>query len=523
MKHIIIGAGLGGMLTGILMKKARPDDEVVIYDGNAIPGGFCTAFEKLTNYNDEKIKYTINIPLLTSDFAENHPFDLFLKYLGVKNINWKKVDKLFQFYPLNEKPILFTKSNGINELIERAVPEERENIKKFFAEMKIFYNDIFHKAYVNNTPKQAIELLFKIPKTIITLLTDKPYLKTLNKIGINKSKDVKDVLCAAEAFLGVDVDKVSSVMEKLMLQSFLENDSVQPDKNDNFQTLSNNIANRFIELGGIIHYKTKVDSITFDNKKATGIKIGGQLVAADNVIISTGQDMIYDLIKDGEYIPKVKSLMKKIKKLPFPNSDFYSYYLVDKKFVDENPRFIDIAYHVYKLPEGIDRCNWKLAMSIPNQLYNDKYYIMWIVMVEQDQKEIDRWIDLRNADYKKYTEEKEKMSELFIKQLQTVEPAFKKNPPLKHVLTFSPASYLPYGSKYPICGLAQVPENATAKRMTPHILENLSISSASSFSGGLWGAIGGAWQGFTAIYEKLYGIQIGNHDVVYKPGLKNLP
>jgi hypothetical protein len=148
---------------------------------------------------------------------------------------------------------------------------------------------------------------------------------------------------------------------------------------------------------------------------------------------------------------------------------------------------------------------------------------MWIVMVEQDQKKIDEWMDLRKKDYKKYTEEKERMAEMFLKELQEVEPVFKKHPPLKHIITFSPASYLPYGSKYPICGLAQVPENVGAKRMSPVVLDNLFISSGSNFSGGMWGAIAGAWQGFAAIYEKVYGIQVGNHDVLYKPELKNLP
>ena len=522
MKTIIIGAGLGGIITGILLKKAKPEDEVIIYDGNKIPGGFCTAFEKVTTYNDEKIKYTVNIPLLTSDFAEGDPFDLFFKYLGVKNIRWNIVDKLFQYYPQNEDPILFTKSGGIKNLLDRAGDDEKKNIQKFFDEMKVFYNDIFHRSYVNPTPLQALELLFKIPKSIITLMTDKPYLKSLDEIGI-KTQSIKDLLCAAEAFLGVDVDKVSTVLEKLMLQSFLENNAVQPSKGNTFQTLSDNIAERFVELGGVINYNTPVESVTFDGGKASGVVINGEKTASDTVIISTGQDRIYDLIKNGKQIPKINSLMKKIKKIPFSNSDFYSYYLVDRKFVEANPKFVDIAYHVYRLPEGRDRCNWKLAMSIPNQMYNDKYYVLWIVMVEQDQNKIDEWIDLRKNDYKKYTDEKEKMASYFIEILQEIEPAFKKEPPLKHILTLSPASYIPYGSKYPICGLAQVPDNVGAKRMTPPILDNLFISSASSFSGGLWGAIAGAWQGFTAMYEKIYGVRIGNHDVLYKPGLDNLP
>ena len=60
-KIIIIGAGLGGLVNGILLKKANPENDVVIYDSNKIPGGFCTSFQKVTAYNNEKIKYTLKL------------------------------------------------------------------------------------------------------------------------------------------------------------------------------------------------------------------------------------------------------------------------------------------------------------------------------------------------------------------------------------------------------------------------------------------------------------------------------
>ena len=521
LKTIIVGAGLGGLIHGILLKKARPDDEVVIYDSNKIPGGFCTAFEKIAKIGDEKIKYTVNIPLLTSDFGPKEPFDLFLDYMGVKNIKWNIVNNLFQYYPLDEAPFLFTK-DGANELLKRATSKERKNIEKFFEELKKFYQDVFHRAYINPTPLQSIELLLKIPKTIFKLLSKKTYLEIINRIGI-ESKTIKEILSAAEAFMGVDVDKVSAVGEMLMIQSFLENNAEQPADGYNFQDLSDNLAERFKELGGKLILNTKVDSLLFDGNKVAGVKIKEEKFNSNVVVLAVAQDRIEELLKTGNHISKISKLTKKIKKLPYPNTDFYCYYLLDKKVVDENPRFKDIAYHVYKLPEGRDRCNWKLAMSVPDKLYNNKYYILWLVMFEQDQKKIDEWMKLRDTDYKKYNEEKEKMADLFLKELQEVEPVFKKNPPIKHVMTFSPASYLPYGSKYPISGLAQTPDNFAAARMSPYLLDNLFISGGASFSAGLWGAIAGGWQGFVAHYEKVYGIKIGNHDVLYKPGLKNLP
>lgn len=523
-KTIIIGAGLGGLIHGILLKMAEPKEEVVIYDLNKIPGGFCTAFKKAAQYNGEKIKYTINIPLITSDFGAGEPFDLFLNYLGVKNLQWRNITNLVQYYPENTAPFLFTKT-GPEDLIERAKDKkERKNIKKYFDKMKRFYNDIFHKAYVNPTPLQSIKLLFTIPQTILTMLNDKPYLKVLDKIGI-KSEDIKEILCAAEAFMGADVDKVSAVGEMLMIQSFLENNSYQPDasKGYTFQTLSDNLADRFKELGGNLILGQKVDHILFDKQNATGVVVNGKEESADTVIISTAQDVIAPLLQNGKHIKNIAKFLKKVNKLDYANSDYYCYYLIDKQTVIDNPKLIDIAYHVYKLPEGSDRCNWKLAMWVPNELVNDKYFVLSLVMVEQDQNVIDQWKDLRENDYKKYETEKEKIAQMYLEMLQEVEPIFKEHPPIKHLITFSPISYWQYGSRCPISGYAQTPANFGVNRMTPYLLDNLYISAGASFSGGVWGAIAGAWQGFVASYEKIYGIKIGDHDVLYKPGLKNLP
>lgn len=519
---IIIGAGLGGLIHGILHKKARPSDRVVIYDLNKIPGGFCTSFKKISNYDGEKIVYTVNIPLITSDFNPGEPLEEFLKYLGVKNLNWKAIDNLFEYYPLEGEPYVLRKDN-VEDLINLSDDEkEKESVRKFFAIMKQFYNDLMNKAQINPEPLDAIRLLFTIPSTILRILNDTDYLSTVEKLGI-KTPIIKEILRCPEAFMGAEADVVSAAGEISMIQSFLQNTSLQPHNGDSFQTLSDRIAERFVELGGELILGTKVDHIVFDKKKATGISINGEFVPADSVVLSVAQDSIKPLLKYGEHIPQIKSRIKKIKSLPPPNSDYYCYYLIDKKVVEEKPELLNTAYHIYKLHDdnGID--NWKLPIWVPDELINDKYYVLTLIVTEKDQSKIDYWMELRAKDYRKYVEEKEKVAAKFLEVLQSVEPVFKKHPPLKHLMTMSPASYLPYGSKYPISGLAQTPKNFGMNRMTPCILDNLFLSSNANFTCGVWGAIAGSWQGFVASYEREYGIKIGNHDILYKPSLKNLP
>ena len=521
-KIIIIGAGLGGLVNGILLKRAKPEDEVIIYDSNKIPGGFCTSFQKVTTYNDEKIKYTFNVPVVTSDFCENEPLDLLLKYMGVKPVQWKVVKKPFQYYPVNDKPFLFTKEHGVEDLVKRTPLKEKKRAKKFFDNMKKFYNEIFHKARMNPNFFEALKMLLTIPKSIFMLLQNKTYKQYIKDSGI-KTKLIQEIFSVTEGFMGVEVERASAVGELLMIQSFLENNLVQPTNGNTFQDLSNNLAERFKELGGKLILNTKVDSVSFNNKKATGVIINNKLEEADYVIMSVAQDRIEDLIKKGIHISKIKKFIKKVKKIPYPNSDFYSLYLLDKKVVDKYPKLREITYHIYRKNNGIGGNNWNLFIFIPDVVYNKKYYAMNLLYIEHDQLKIDQWIELRKKNRKKYDEEKEKMASLLIRELQEVEPIFKENPPLKHLLSMSPASYINYGSKYPISGLAQTPKNFLLTRMKQILLDNLFISNGASFSAGVWGAIAGGWMGFVEGYKKMYGIQIGNKDVLYKPGLKNLP
>ncbi len=522
-KTIIVGAGLGGLVHGIMLKKACPDDEVVIYDSNKRPGGFCAAFKKTINAGKDKVEYTVNIPLITSDFGKNEPFDLFLKYIGVENIEWEIVNNIFQYYPLNEKPFSFTTKNGAKDLLNLTKnKKEKKKLNKFFVNLAKFYRNVFYKCYINPTVFQSIKMLLTMPKTVFELLSDKTYLEVLNSIGI-ESQVIKDILGAAEAFMGVDIDKVTGSGELLMIQTFLENNSERPAGNYNFQSLSDKLADKFIELGGMLNLNTEVESVSFNKRKAGGVLINGKKVPSDIVVLAVAQDRIESLIARGKYISKISRLIKKVKKIPYPNSDYYCFYLIEKKVVDENPGLINFAYHIYKLPENMDKCNTKLTILVPNKLYNKKYYVLCIVMFEKDQNEIDKLIELRKKDYKKYIQKKDKQAEIFLKELQEIEPVFKKNPPIKHILTISPASYIQYGSKYPIGGLALTPSNFSNNRMSSILLDNLFITGGASFSPGVWGAMAGGWQGFVVNYEKIYGVKIGNHDVTYKPGLKNLP
>lgn len=521
-KNIIIGAGPGGLIHGLLLKKARPDDEVIIYEAIDKPGGFCTTFEKAVTYKKEKLFYKINIPLITSQFSEGESFDQLLDYLGVENIRWKHVKKIFKYYPLDSDPFIFS-TTGPNDVINLCCDiKEKNALTKHFKTQKKLINDLLFNFTMHPNFWQKLKILFTMPGSALMAASDKTYKTYLDQLGI-KTPLVREIIDLAEAFMGTDVDKVSAVAEMGMIESFLSSKAVQPCNGDDFITLPENMERRFLQLGGKVIYKTKINEIVFSGNKAIGIKTGSETILADNIILAVEQDAIPPLLQKGKHIKKIEKLLQKANALSLPNSDYYAYYLIDKKAIEERPDLKEIGYHIYKLPDGLIKDNWRLPIWVPDQLINDKYYYLGMVLIEHDQEKIDWWIDLRNTNYAQYKQEKEKLAAEYEKALIQVEPLFQKYPLLKPLLVFSPASYLPYGSKYPISGYAQTPQNIGVNRMHPILLENLTISGSASFSGGVFGAIVGAWVAFYMSFRKKYDIQIGNKKAMFSTDIKNLP
>ncbi len=517
-KIIIIGAGLGGLTHGILLKSANPDINVEIYDMNSYPGGFCFSFKKSTMHENEKVTYTINLPVVTTDFEDEGRLGLFLKFLGIKNIRWEHIKFPFAYYSPDEKPFIYS-HDKISDIVDLFPADEKSKAVDLFSEMQRIFHDVLNKIRLNPTPVQAIKMLFTMPETMLFLIKNRTYHKHIQKKGI-KTPYLQDMLCIAESFMGVEPERASALAEIVTIQSLLTSNPMQPAMGDNFQTLSKRFADRFIELGGKIYLNSKVDSVVFNKNKAEGIRINGRVEKSDAVILAVAQDKIKELIQEGKSISKIKKTISNIDKIGFANTDYYAYYLIDKKVVDKEPRLLDVSSHIYRRYNKTTGKHWNLNMFIPKELINDKYYLMSLFYVEKDQDAINQWIDQKTNNYPLYEEKKKIIDDMLLSEFIDSEPIFKEIPPLKKLISISPASYEPYGSKYPINGLAQTPMNFGLTRMQPVLLDNCFISGGASFSAGIWGALAGGWSSFTASYKKLFGIKIGDNSLMFKPGMK---
>ena len=106
--------------------------------------------------------------------------------------------------------------------------------------------------------------------------------------------------------------------------------------------MSLRIAERFKEMGGVIHTQAPVSEIVIKGKKTEGIKLAdGSFVPADIVISAVDTDFLFGKLIDRKYMPKdlVKAYERR-KAYPI-TTGFQVAYAVDDTFSGEDTIFFD--------------------------------------------------------------------------------------------------------------------------------------------------------------------------------------
>ncbi|MCQ2579656.1 MAG: FAD-dependent oxidoreductase [Treponemataceae bacterium] len=106
--------------------------------------------------------------------------------------------------------------------------------------------------------------------------------------------------------------------------------------------MSLRIAQKFKDLGGVLHTNTPVKRIIIEKKKASGIELeDGTIVKADEVISAVDVDFLYGKLIDRKYMPKdLKKAYENRKAYPV-TSGFQVAYAIDSSFSGNDTIFFD--------------------------------------------------------------------------------------------------------------------------------------------------------------------------------------
>lgn len=425
----IIGAGIAGLSAGCYLQMNGYDTE--IFELNTMPGGLCTSWHRSGYTFDGCIHWLVG----------SNPTDIFHnlwnELIDMKKIKFVDYDYYSRYEDINGNSVTFyTDLEKLKkEFIEKA-PEDKITIENFIRAIKKFsgFTGIIDKAPETFNFIDGIKMLVSII----------PYMSGYKKwIGIN----VNDFADTFKNKLLRDSIKVEpsddfTAFFFLMMNAWMSRKSAGYPIGGSLK-FSKEIEKKYLELGGKINYKCKVEKILIENNSAKGIVLENGETYNSDIVISAA-DGYYTIFKmlEGKYSDKkIQDVYNNFKTFPsYLQVSLGVNYNFDNvphsvKFEIEKPLRIDPETEYNYLNVRVFNFDKTMAPEGKTSLYtllttgNYSY-----------------WENLRNNDKAKYNEEKNRIANEVIEILDKKFGNIKSN--LEETDVSTPATVIRYTNNW---------------------------------------------------------------------------
>ncbi|MCR5502777.1 MAG: NAD(P)/FAD-dependent oxidoreductase [Lachnospiraceae bacterium] len=290
-KVIVIGGGIAGLSAGIYALKAGFEAE--IYEKNAIPGGECMGWNRNGYHIDNCIHW------LTGTDPENALWQVW-KTVGAidENTEYAETDRFYTSCVDGKEVTLWNDLERTEKELIRESPGDEAEIRKFIQYVR--YAEKCVLPAIKPMDMMGIKDYLEMGKS----MADMPkVMKEYGKISCKElgmrfgSPVIRKLMCdylpeeyTAYSFL-VSYGTMTSGNGKIPLKGSL--------------AMSLRMADRFKEMGGILHTSSSVEKIVIEKKKARGIRLAdGSFATADHVISAVDTDYLFGKLIDRKYMPK---------------------------------------------------------------------------------------------------------------------------------------------------------------------------------------------------------------------------
>ncbi len=409
-KIIIIGAGLGGLSTGIYAQ--LNGYETVIYEKNPVPGGLAACWKRKDYLIDGGIHFLtghkpgLNLYRVFEEVgvhkAEYVDIETYARYIdersGIKVDISADLDKfhsdLLRLFPDDQriinKFIKSTRGMSKTDISEFGFKEPMELMKTKDWIKEFWQNRKALKYFIGKSMKPVSEYVKKVKNPILKELFLYMFLPTV-----------------PVAFLWMVLSFVAQNQMGLLAKGSID--------------FAQKMEDRYLELGGKIEYKSKVTDILVEDDTAVGIKLEDSIVHNSDFVVSAidGRTVIYDIL-DGVYtnekINKIYSEWKTVD--PFVSVSLG----VDMEFKDEVwMTFFKSTDSVTIAEEEIDNIMIRFFNYSPHFAPKGKT----VIQVDFE-TEWEYWFVLRD-DMKEYNSVKKKLAEETIEWLEKRYPGINNN------------------------------------------------------------------------------------------------
>lgn len=472
-KCVIIGSGLGGLATGVILAKNGYD--VTVLEQGAQIGGCLQCFTR------KGAKFETGMHFIGSA-APGQTLHKLMRYLEIDNIELSRLDtNAYDIVSLQGDSFRF--ANGRDPFIQQMstyFPKETDNIRKYYdtVEMIAQASSLHSLRYAEsdaavNTHYQTVS---------INSVLDEIFNDNL----------LKNVLVGNLPLYAAEKDKTPFSQHAFIMDFY--NQSAYRVKGG-----SDKIAKRLVEVieqyGGKVLPRKKVNKILCDDTHATGVEVNGEeTYPADIVIAGVHPARVMEMLDTKLIRPAFKN---RISNLQNTISGF-SVYL---KFKENTVPYLNSNYYSFKGNSPWDCENYTEANWPKGYLYmhfcddsNSGFAQSGVILSYMHIRDVEQWagthVGHRGADYEAFKKEK---AEKLLSELETAFPGINNN--IDSYFTSTPLTYLDYtgtqeGSMY---GVAKDIHLGSACRV-PHKtrVPNLYLTGQNINSHGMLGVLVGS-------------------------------
>lgn len=284
---IIVGAGIAGLSSGCYAQMNGYSTS--IYEMHSIPGGLCTAWKR------KGFTFDISMHMLTASVSG--PLHAMWEELGViKDFKFHFHDHMSYIEGMGKKLNFCTDRKKLEEQMLAISPEDSKLIKEFLD--LIFGPDMLGASSLK--PSEMKSLVDKMKMMIAVLPLIRVFTKYNNVTIQDFAARFKDPFLREAARLFVDAPGwPMPQFPMIVLAGFMQSGVTKAGVPlGGSQQVAFHIADLYKQLGGEIHFNSRVSGLIIENDQVKGIKLNdGSEHRADYVIwAGDGHTLIFDML-----------------------------------------------------------------------------------------------------------------------------------------------------------------------------------------------------------------------------------
>ena len=431
---VIIGGGLGGLLTGNIL--SREGLSVCVVEQAKKVGGCVQSFAKNKTIFNTGLNYTESL-------GEGEILNQYFKYFKILDkLKLKQLDlNHFNKVSFSDNPLEYPFAQGHDNFIEQLSPyfrNSKKSLKEYIGTLKNICNS-FPLYTLDNSSKEPMN-------TDFLHLNTYNYLKT-----VHPDKKLQNVLAGMNTLYGGVASKTPLYIHALINYTFIKSAWRIVDGSSKLAT---SIASVIKENGGDILLSSRVKKIGGENKQVKYVELeNGEKIFSDKIISNIHPSSTLNLVEE--------KLSKKIYKTRISSlqntTGMFTVYMVMK---DKQFPYLNHNHHYYASESAwntnYNEKSWPnhYFMYTPINSYSNKWANGVIAMTYMNYDEVKQWensfVENRGEEYLEF---KRKKSELLIQSVEKKFPKIRES--IKTYYSSTPLTYRDYtgtpeGSSYGI-------------------------------------------------------------------------